>query len=63
VQMTSNQMFHLRLRPGMKGKITQAIHKTNTAQSRIAFKAESKEAYQPCSKKEKDSGAKLQTTF
>ncbi|KAH9330804.1 hypothetical protein KI387_002912, partial [Taxus chinensis] len=38
VQMTTNCMFPLKIRPAMKGKTAQAIHETHTVNSGEAFK-------------------------
>jgi hypothetical protein len=73
IQMTSNRMFPLTLKPTMKRKTTQVVYEEKYVHSDTAFKEESEEVSVCCSKEEKgsahsskkeeDSGTELQETF
>jgi hypothetical protein len=63
IQMTSNRMFSLTLKPTMKIKIAQAIYESKCVHSDTAFKEEGEEGSVHNSKKEEDNDAKLKETF
>jgi hypothetical protein len=70
IQMTSNKMFPLTLKPSKKKNTTQVVYDTNDAQSNTAFKEESEAISARSSKvsvhnfKEKgENGVEMQTTF
>ena len=55
IQMTSNKMFPLTLKPSMKRKTMQVVGKERDAQSKIEFKAERKKVSSHSSKEGKGS--------
>jgi hypothetical protein len=73
IQMTSNIMFPMTLKPSMKRKTMQVVYEENDVHSDTAFKEESEEVSVHCSKevkvsvhsskREEDNGTKLHATF
>ena len=62
LQMTSNHLFPLRIRPYIKEKTTQVVHEAKNVKSKVVFKAERKEADKHDDKEEKQN-AQIQATF